>query len=66
MEENYYGNLLKLAGNDDPSAPESGRCEVGETGKSDSELLDAYSGRHYRRGSGRSGSRRIFAGKQRR
>ncbi|HSL92401.1 MAG TPA: trypsin-like peptidase domain-containing protein, partial [Candidatus Limnocylindrales bacterium] len=26
-----------------PSAPESGRCEVGETGKSDSDLLDAYS-----------------------
>jgi S1-C subfamily serine protease len=37
------GELLRLAGNDDSSVPETGRCEVGETGKSDSELLDAYS-----------------------
>jgi S1-C subfamily serine protease len=37
------GELLRLINNDDSSAPESGRCEVGETGKSDSELLDAYS-----------------------
>ena len=32
-----------LARNDDSTVRESGRCEVGETGKSDSELLDAYS-----------------------
>jgi S1-C subfamily serine protease len=37
------GDLLRLARNDDSSVPESSRCEVGETGKSDSELLDAYS-----------------------
>ena len=36
-------NLLRLAGGDESGAPESGRCEVGETGKTDSELLDAYS-----------------------
>ena len=43
METKSYGNLLSLARNDDSNVPESGRCEVGETGKSDSELLDAYS-----------------------
>lgn len=37
------GSLLWLAGGGESGAPESGRCEVGETGKSDSELLDAYS-----------------------
>lgn len=37
------GNLLQLAHDDDSSVPEGGRCEVGEAGKSDSELLDAYS-----------------------
>jgi S1-C subfamily serine protease len=43
MDAKSYGNLLSLARNDDPTVPESGRCEVGETGKTDSELLDAYS-----------------------
>ena len=43
MDAKSYGNILSLARNDDSSVPESGRCEVGETGKSDSELLDAYS-----------------------
>lgn len=37
------GNLFRLAGNDNAAGAEGGRCEVGETGKSDSELLDAYS-----------------------
>jgi S1-C subfamily serine protease len=43
MDAKSSGDLLRLARDDDPNVPESGRCEVGETGKSDSELLDAYS-----------------------